>query len=51
VGLRHLHLDPSNVGEDLEKEEHFSIEGGLQTSTITLKINLEIPQKIGNRST
>ena len=39
-----------HVGEDLEKEEHSPFLVGLQTDTTTLEINLEVPQKIGNRS-
>ena len=57
----------AHAGEDVEKKEHSSIGGGiafldsvsknfieevgLQTGTTTLEINLEVPQKIGNRST
>jgi hypothetical protein len=40
----------TNVGEDVEKEEHYSI-AGLKIATTTLEKNLEVAQKIGNRST
>jgi hypothetical protein len=40
-----------HVGKDVEKEEHFSIPGGVATGTTTLVINLEVPQKIGNSFT
>ena len=40
----------TNVGEDVEEEEHSSIAGGLQMGKITLEINLEVPQKIINTS-
>jgi hypothetical protein len=33
----------ADVGEDVEKEEHSSIVGGLQSGTTTLEINLEVP--------
>ena len=36
-------------GEDVEKEEPLLVR--LQTGTTTLEINLEVTQKIGNRST
>jgi hypothetical protein len=39
------------VGEDVEKEEHSSIVVLLKSGTTTLEINLEVPQKIRNRST
>jgi hypothetical protein len=41
----------THVGEDLEKEEHSSIAGGIATWYTTLEIDLEFPQKFGNRST
>jgi hypothetical protein len=41
----------THVGEDVEKEEHSSIAGGMQTDATTMGINLEVPQKIGNRFT
>ena len=34
--------------EDVEKEEHSSIAGGLQAGTTTLEISLAVPQKIGH---
>ena len=36
-----------DAGQDVEKEEHSSIAGGLQTGTTTLEISLAVPQKIG----
>jgi hypothetical protein len=41
----------THVGKDVEKEEHSSMLVGLQIGTITLEINMEVPQKIGNRYT
>jgi hypothetical protein len=41
----------AHVVENVEKQEHSSIAGGITTYTTTLEINLEIPQKIGNRAT
>jgi hypothetical protein len=38
-------------GKNVEKEKTPSLLMGLQTGTITLEINLEVPLKIGNRST
>jgi hypothetical protein len=38
----------STCWQGCRKEEHSSIAGGI---TITLEINLEVPQKTGNRST
>ena len=35
----------------MEKEEHSFLQVGLQTGTTSLGINLEVPQKIGTRST
>jgi len=40
----------ADVGEDVEKEEHSSIAGGIANCTTTLEISLEVPQKTGNRS-
>jgi hypothetical protein len=36
----------ANVSEDVEKEEHSPIVGGLQADTTTLEISLAVPQKI-----
>jgi hypothetical protein len=36
----------AGAGEDVEKEEHSSIVGGLQASTTPLEISLAVPQKI-----
>jgi hypothetical protein len=44
-------IKTTHVREEVEKEEHSSMLLGLQTGTTTLEINLEVPQKIGNRST
>jgi hypothetical protein len=43
----------AHVGKGVEKEEHSSIAGGIANryNHSTLEINLEVPQKIGNRST
>jgi hypothetical protein len=41
----------AHVGKDVEKEKHSSIAGKLQIGKSTLEINLEVPQKIGDRST
>jgi hypothetical protein len=42
----------THVGEEMEKEEHSSIAGGIaKWYNGTLEINLEAPQIIGNRST
>jgi hypothetical protein len=41
----------THVGEDVEKNEQNPLLVGLQTGTTTLEINLEVPQKIGSRST
>jgi hypothetical protein len=38
------------ASEDVEKEEHSSIGGGIANWTTTLEINLVLPQKIGNSS-
>jgi hypothetical protein len=35
--------------QDVEKEDHSSMLVGLQIGPTTLEINLEVPQKIGNR--
>ena len=39
----------AHVGKDVEKEDHSSMLVGLQIGPTTLEINLEVPQKIGNR--
>ena len=36
----------THIGKDVEKEEHSSIAGGLQTCTTTLDIILVVPQKM-----
>jgi hypothetical protein len=36
----------ADVGEDVEKEEHSSIAGGIATGISPLEISLAIPQKI-----
>jgi hypothetical protein len=41
----------THVEETVEKEEHSFIAVGLKTGTTPLEINLEVPQKIGTRST
>jgi hypothetical protein len=52
VWLRSTSQLTPHVGESAVKEKYFSLLlVGLQTGTITLKINLEVPKKIGNRST
>jgi hypothetical protein len=33
----------TDTGEDVEKEEHFSIVGGIASGTTTLKISLVVP--------
>jgi hypothetical protein len=38
----------ADAGEDVEKEEHASIAGGLQAGTTTLEISLAVPQQIGH---
>ena len=46
-----LENHPFHPGENVEKEEHSPpLLVGLQTATTTLEINLEVSQKIGNRS-
>jgi hypothetical protein len=40
----------THVGEDVEKKDTPLLLVRLQTGTATLEINLEVPQKIGNRS-
>ena len=40
----------ADCGEDVEKEEHSSIVGGI-AATITLEISLAVPQKIGHITT
>ena len=42
--------DTTHVGKDVQKEEHSFITDVIQAGTTTLEINLEVPQKIGNRS-
>jgi hypothetical protein len=37
----------TDAGEDVEKDEHSSIVGGLQAGTTTLEISVAVPQKIG----
>jgi hypothetical protein len=37
----------ADTGEDMEKEEHYSIAGVLQAGTTALEISLEVPQNIG----
>jgi hypothetical protein len=37
--------------KDVEKEEHASIDDGLQAGKTTLENNLAVPQKIGNSFT
>ena len=39
-----------HIGKNVEKEDTPSLLVGLQTGTTTLEINLELPQKIGNKS-
>jgi hypothetical protein len=41
----------AHVNKDMEKEEPSSIAGVIETGTTILEINLEVPQKIGNRYT
>jgi len=41
----------TDADEDVEKEEHSSIVGGIAAVTTTLKISLEVPQKIGYSTT
>jgi len=38
----------ASAGEDVEKEEHSSIVGGIADCTTILEISLEVPQKIGH---
>jgi hypothetical protein len=38
-------------GEDVKREEHSSITGGIANWYNTLEINMEVSQEIGNRST
>jgi len=38
----------ADAGEDVEKEEHSSIVGGIASCMTTLEICLEVPQKIGH---
>ena len=39
----------AGAGEDVEKEEHSSIVGGLQACTTTLEISLAVPHKIAKQ--
>jgi hypothetical protein len=41
----------ADAGKDVEKEEHSSIAGGLQSGTTTLEITLVLFQKIGHSTT
>jgi hypothetical protein len=41
----------ADAGEDVEKEEHSFIAGGLQAGTIILEISLMVPQKIRHSTT
>jgi hypothetical protein len=42
----------THVGEDVEKEEHSSIAGGIANwNNQSGNQSIEVPQKIGNRST
>jgi hypothetical protein len=41
----------ANVGEDVEKEKHSSIGGGIATGATILEITLAVPQKIGHSTT
>jgi hypothetical protein len=40
-----------DAGEDVVKEKHLSIAGGLQAGTTTLEISLAVPQKFGHSTT
>ena len=40
----------ADAGEDVEKEEHSSTTGGLQSGTTTLEISFVVPQKIVHRT-
>ena len=41
----------AHVGKNVEKEDHSSIAGGIANWYKTQELNLEVSQKIGNRST
>ena len=41
----------AEAGEDMEKEEHYFIVGGIVSLYNTLKISLVVPQKIGHSTT
>ena len=43
--------ETAGVDEDVEKEEHSSIAGGIANWYNALEINMEIPQKTRTRST
>lgn len=49
--LQNLYILDIHIGEDLEKKNPPPFLVGLQTVKTILGINLEVPQKIGNRST
>jgi hypothetical protein len=40
-----------NVGEDVEREKHSTIAGGIVDWYNDSEINLKVPQKTGNRFT
>jgi hypothetical protein len=40
----------ADTGKDVEKEEHFSITGGIVRSYKPLEISLAVPQKIGHNT-
>jgi hypothetical protein len=40
----------AHVGEDMEEDDSPPLLVGLQTGTTIMEINLEVPQKTGNRS-
>jgi hypothetical protein len=42
---------PAHVDEDIEQVEQFPLQVGVQTYTATLKINMAVSQKIGNKFT
>jgi hypothetical protein len=41
----------ADAGEDVEKEEHFSIAGGITSFITILEISLAVPQKTGHSTT
>ena len=49
--IRMAKVKNSRVGEDVEKEEHSFVAGGIANWYNHAETNLEVPQKIGNRST